>query len=113
MADSQAKQIEELKKIAKIRVDKERHQLAAMRDESAKLEKETQAVRKQMRDISEGKETSPEALMNAYAYLDALSLKAKRLDAERQEASERTRAQREKIKAALASKIRVDGMGEA
>ncbi len=112
MANSQNKQIEELKMIAKIRVDKERHQLAAMRDEANRLEKEKQAVNRQILDISEGKDTSPEALLNAYAYLDALSQKARRLEAERLAASERTKAQREKIKAALASKIRVDSMSE-
>ncbi|PQA88874.1 hypothetical protein [Hyphococcus luteus] len=112
MAKSKAKQIEELKKIAKIRVDKERHQLAAMRDETARLENERQGLRKQMRDLTEGRETSAEALMNAYSFLDTLSRKEKQLEARRQEATARTQAQREKIKAALASKIRVDGIDE-
>lgn len=112
MADRQTDPLTELKEIAKIRVDKERHQLAALRDDAARLEQERHAVRKQVKDISEGKETSPEALMNAYAYLDSLSRKAQRLDAERHEANARTQAQKEKIKTALASKIRVDGMSE-
>jgi predicted nucleic acid-binding Zn-ribbon protein len=112
MADSQAKQLEELKEIARLRVDKERHQLAALRDEAARLESEQKAVRKEIEDIAGGKETSPEALVNAYAYLDTLAGKARRLEGERLEAGERAKAQREKIKAALASKIRVDGIGE-
>jgi len=105
-------QLKELKKIAQIRFDKERHKLAAINDEIARLETERVAVRKQMTDLTEGKESSPASLMNAYAYLDALSRKADRLEAERQEVSERTQAQREKIKTALASKIRIDGMEE-
>ena len=112
MAKSKTDPLQELKKIAKIRVDKERHKLVAIRDQAARLDEDRQAIRKQITDISEGKETSPEALMNAFAYLDALAKKAQRLDAERHQANERTQAQREKIKTALASKIRVDGMGE-
>lgn len=112
MGKSKTDPLQELKKIAKIRVDKERHKLAAIRDQAARLEQERQAIRKQINDIGEGKETSPEALMNAFAYLDTLAKKAQRLDAERHQANERTQAQRERIKAALASKIRVDGMGE-
>ncbi|WP_428408194.1 hypothetical protein [Hyphococcus sp.] len=105
-------QLKELKKIAQIRFDKERHQLTAINEEMARLEAEKKAVRKQITDITGGQETSPASLMNAYAYLDALTRKAERLDAERREAHERTEAQREKIKTALASKIRVDGMEE-
>ena len=110
MAKSKAKQIEELKKIAKIRFDKERHLLAAMHDEANKLETERHAVRKQMRDLTEGRETSPEALMNAYSYLDTLSRTEKHLASEHQQASARAHAQRDKIKDALASKIRVDNI---
>ncbi len=106
-------QLKELKKIAQIRFDKERHKLAAINDEMARLEAERKAVRKQMTDLTSGKDATPASLMNAYAYLDSLSQKADRLAAERLEASERTKAQREKIKTALASKIRVDGMDEA
>ena len=113
MADSQAKQIAELKKIAKIRVDKERHELAAMQDETRRLEGEQKAVLKQIDHITSGKDASPEALINAYAYLDTLAQRARALGAERNEAGERAKAQQEKIKAALASKIRVDGMDEA
>ncbi len=113
MAKSKAEQIEELKKIAKIRVDKERHQLAAMGDETARLERERQGVRKQMRELTAGDETSAEALVNAYSFLDTLTRKEKRLEAERQEASARTEAQRDKIKTALASKIRIDGLNES
>ena len=105
-------QLKELKKIAQMRFDKERHQLAAHNEEMARLEAERKAVRKQIVDLSEGNETSPASLVNAYAYLDALTRKAERLDAERQEAHDRTEAQREKIKSALASKIRVEGMDE-
>lgn len=112
MADNQAKQLEELKEIAKIRVDKERHQLVALRDEAARLESEQKAVRKEIEDIASGKDTSPQALMNAYAYLDTLADKARKLEDDRREAGERARVQREKIKTALASKIRIDGMGE-
>ncbi len=106
-------QLKELKKIAQIRFDKERHKLAAINDEMTRLEAERNAVRKQMTDLTSRKDATPASLMNAYAYLDSLSQKADRLAAERLEARERTEAQREKIKTALASKIRVDGMDEA
>ena len=105
-------QLKELKKIAEMRFDRERHKLAAMNEEAAQIESEQRAVRKQIVDLTESKENSPSSLMNAYAYLDALAKKSERLIAERREASLRTEAQREKIKTALASKIRVDGMGE-
>jgi len=103
-------QLKELKKIAQIRFDKERHKLSAINDEINRLEAERKAVRKKMTDLTGGNEASPASLMNAYAYLDALSKKADLLEAGRQEARERTKAQREKIKTALASKIRVDDM---
>lgn len=106
-------QLKELKKIAQIRFDKERHQLTAINEEIARLDQERKALKKQIKDISSGEQASPASLMNAYAYLDALTRKAELLDAERQEAYERTQAQREKIKTALASKIRVEGMDEA
>ncbi len=105
-------QLKELKKIAQIRFDKERHQLTAINEEMARLESEKKAVRKQIAELTGGQETSPASLMNAYAYLDSLTRKAERLDAERRDAHQRTEAQREKIKTALASKIRVDGMDE-
>ena len=106
-------QLKELKKIAQIRFDKERHQLTAINEEIARHDQERKALKKQIKDISSGEQASPASLMNAYAYLDALTRKAELLDAERHEAYERTQAQREKIKTALASKIRVDGMDEA
>ena len=106
-------QLKELKKIAQISFDKERHQLTAINEEIARLDQERKALKKQIKDISSGEQASPASLMNAYAYLDALTRKAELLDAERHEAYERTQAQREKIKTALASKIRVDGMDEA
>ncbi|WP_375207648.1 hypothetical protein [Hyphococcus sp.] len=106
-------QLKELKKIAQIRFDKERHQLTAINEEIARLDQERKALKKQIKDISSGEQASPASLMNAYAYLDALTRKAELLDAERHEAYERTQAQREKIKTALASKIRVEGMDEA
>ena len=76
-------QLKELKKIAQIRFDKERHQLTAINEEIARLDQERKALKKQIKDISSGEQASPASLMNAYAYLDALTRKAELLDAER------------------------------
>ena len=112
MAHRQTDPLKELKEIAKIRVDKERHRLAAMRDEANRLETEQNAVRKQISDLTKSTDASPEAFINMHAYLNALSDKVKRLADEQHEAAARTEAQKEKIKTALASQIRVDGMDE-
>ncbi len=111
MAD-QPDQLAELKQIADIKFDRERHRLAAVKEELSRLEAERKALNKKIIDLADAKETSPAALINAQAYLNALGNKAKSLDAARQQASERTQAQRDRIKIALASKIRVDGMSE-
>ena len=108
-----AEQLKELKKIAQMRFDKERHQLAAHHEEMARLNAERNTLRKQISDLTNGTETSAASLVNAYAYLDSLTRKAERLEAEQQEATDRTQEQREKIKSALASKIRVEGMEES
>ena len=105
-------QLKELKQIAQIRFDKERHQLASINDEINRIDSEKKALSKQINDLTQVPEASPSSLMNAYAYLDALTRKADQLELDRSEASERTKAQREKSKDALASKIRVDGMDE-
>lgn len=110
MADRQTDPFAELKKIAEIKVDRERHRLAAAKAEQSRLEDERRALHKQIDDLQDAKETNPASLINAYAYLESLSSKARQLDADRAAASQRTQAQREKIKHALASKIRVDGM---
>ena len=102
----------ELKIIAGIKFDRERHRLAAVKEELSRLEAERKALSKQIVDIADAPETSPEALINAYAYLNALSTKAKHLDAARWQASQRTQVQRDRIKTALAAKIRVDGMSD-
>lgn len=112
MSREQTEGLAELKKIAEIRVDRERHRLAAIKDEVARLDAEKKALKSQIRDLHEAEETSPIALMNAQAYLDSLSSKARQLETKRAQASERTKAQREKIKSALASKIQIDSMGK-
>lgn len=113
MAQQQTDELAELKKIAKIRVDRERHRLAAIKDEVARLDAEKQALKSQIVELHEAQETSPAALINAQAYLNSLSNKARELEGKRLHASERTKQQREKIKSALASKIRIDGMDDA
>lgn len=110
MADPQAEEIKKLKQIAEIKFDRERHRLAAVKDELTRLEDERRTLRQEIAGIEEAKETDPASLINAQAYLGALSGKAKRLDAERRIASERTNAQREKIKKALAAKIRIEDL---
>lgn len=112
MADQQTEALAELKKIAKIRVDRERLQLAAIKDELSRLDAERKALKNQIHDLHDADEASLAALMNAQAYLDSLSRKAKQIEHERSEAHERTHAQKEKIKKALASKIRIDGMDQ-
>ncbi|GEM_PF-2203520 len=111
MAD-QPDPLAELKKIADMKFDRERHRLAAVHDELARLEAERKALQKQVVGLAQATESDPAAFINAYAYLNALAAKGKQIDAARQEAHQRTEAQREKIRTALASKIRVDGMRE-
>ncbi|MEZ5892666.1 MAG: hypothetical protein R3C58_05920 [Parvularculaceae bacterium] len=104
--------LKELKKIAEIKFDRERHRLVAIKNEMAALDAARREVKEQMRTINSGEGADPFSFANAAAYLDSLAAKARRLDAEQRKAHERTEAQRERIKTALASKIRVDGMGE-
>ena len=102
----------ELKKIADIKFDRERHRLTAINEELTKLDNERKALRKQIVDLANARETSPAALINTQYYLQTLSEKSRQLDEARLQASQRTEAQRQKIRTALASKIRVDDMGE-
>ena len=111
MADPQADEIKQLKQIAEIKFDRERHRLAAVKEELTRLEEERRSLRKEIVSIHDARETDPASLINAQAYLGSLSNKAKRIDAERHKASERTNAQREKIKKALAAKIRIEDLG--
>lgn len=108
--DKKLKQLAELKKIAAIKVDREKHQLSTIKDELAQLSDERKALQNRMGSIAETSETEPAALINAQSYLDALSNHARHLDEAQREAHNRTEAQRERIKQALASKIRIDGM---
>ena len=112
MADHNVDPLIELKKIAEIMVDRERHRLAAVKDELSRVDRERGALKQQIVNVQGADETDPAALINAQAYLDALSQKSRRLDAERLQASMRTEEQRQKIRTALASKIRIDSMGE-
>lgn len=112
MSDRQADPLIELKKIAALKFDRERHRLAAIKDELSQLEEERQQLDKKMNALSGEKESNPASLINAFAYLHALTDKAGQIDREREEAHQRTLQQRQKIKEALASKIRVDDMGE-
>lgn len=112
MAD-QTDQLAELKKIAEMKFDRERHRLAAVNEELSRLEAERKALQKKVVDLADAKESDPAAFINTYAYLDSLAVKAKQLDAARKEANQRTEAQRERIRTALASKIRIDGMDES
>ncbi|MEO1135387.1 MAG: hypothetical protein AAFW68_02110 [Pseudomonadota bacterium] len=113
MTRQQTDELAELKKIAKIRVDHERHRLAAIKEEAARLDAEKQTLKSQIIELHEAEETSPAALINAQAYLNSLSNKARDIEDKRLHARERTKQQREKIKSALASKIRIDGMDSA
>jgi len=110
MADKKLAQIAELKKIAAIKVDREKHRLSSIKDELSKLADERRALKDRMGSVAEVKESEPAAFINAQSYLDALSNRARHLDDAQREAHNRTEAQREKIKQALASKIRIDGM---
>jgi flagellar biosynthesis chaperone FliJ len=104
------KQLAELKKIAAIKVDREKHQLSTIKDELAQLAEERKALQNRMGSVAETRESEPAALINAQSYLDALSNHARHLGEAQREAHNRTEAQRERIKQALASKIRIDGM---
>lgn len=110
MANDQTSQLRELKKIANLIVDRERHRLAAVKEELSRVDEAQDALKQQIAELANAKEADPLAMLNAQAYLEGLSGKARQLTHERHHASERTKAQREKIKTALASKIRIDGM---
>ncbi len=111
MADPQTEELKQLKKIAEIKFDRERHRLSAVKEELTRLEEKRRNLRSEIVGVQDAKEADPAALINAQAYLQALSKKAQRIDAERHMASERTNAQREKIKKALAAKIRIEDLG--
>lgn len=110
MADKKLKQLAELKKIAALKVDHEKHRLSAIKDELNQLDEERKALQNRMGSVSEREESEPAAFINAQSYLDALSNRARHIDHAQREAHERTEAQRERIKRALATKVRIDGM---
>lgn len=111
MADNKKlKQLAELKKIAGLKVDHEKHRLSAIRDELNQLANERKALQNRMGSVVEVRESEPAAFINAQSYLDALSNRARHIDDAQREAHNRTEAQRERIKKALATKVRIDGM---
>ena len=113
MDKKKLQQIAELKKIAAIKVDREKHQLSAIKDELRQLADERKALQNRMGSVADVKESEPAAFINAQFYLDALSSRARHIDDAQRAAHERTEAQREKIKQALAAKIRIDGIKPA
>ncbi|WP_411819864.1 hypothetical protein ABFZ85_14440 [Hyphococcus formosus] len=110
MSNHKTDPLAELKVIATLKFDRERHRLAAIKDELTALEEERRQLGKKMNALSQKKESDPATIINAFSYLHALTDKASRIDREREEAHQRTMAQRQKIKEALASKIRVDDL---
>lgn len=104
--------LKELKKIAAIKFDIERMRLVAAKSQLDAIDAAKKDIKNQMQSVGGGEEADTFSLANAAAYLDALSAKARRLESEQKMAHNRTEAQRERIKAALASKIRIDGMGK-
>ncbi len=110
MSNKKLKQLAELKKIAGLKVDREKHALSAIKDELRGLADERSALENRMDIVVEVKEGDPAAFINANSYLDALSARARHLDEAQRQAHARTEAQREKIKQALAAKVRIDGL---
>ncbi|WP_425409264.1 hypothetical protein [Hyphococcus sp.] len=104
------KQLAELKKIAAIKVDREKHALSSIKDELSQLAEERKALQNRMGTVAEAKESEPAAFINAQYYLDSLSSRARHIEDAQRDAHNRTQAQREKIKQALATKVRIDGL---